>query len=148
MLGRLARYLRFVGCDTEYVRGLSDDELLGRAQAEDRTVLSRDRGLARRSPRVFLLKSPAISEQFRAVRRAWPEVPAEPQFVRCTVCNGRLAPYRRGTDRSREAGLPPGMDATTRSLFACDVCGHLYWDGSHTARIRERLRAWSEEPSP
>jgi len=27
MVGRLARYLRFVGCDTVYARGMSDDEI-------------------------------------------------------------------------------------------------------------------------
>jgi len=143
MVGRLARYLRFVGCDTEYARGLSDDQVLEKAKAEDRVILTRDRGLALRSSRAFLLGSTEISEQFRAVRRKWPSVPTEPRFERCTECNGSLAPYRRGTDPSREEGLPMGPDAEQRPVYACAACGHLYWEGSHTATIRKRLDAWS-----
>ncbi len=143
MLGRLARYLRFVGCDTEYGRGLSDDQLLRSAEEGDRVILTRDRGLALRSPRVFLIDSTAISEQFRAVRARWPETPAEPRFERCTECNGVLAPYRLGTHPERETSVPRREGRTVGNVFACGSCGHLYWEGSHTARVRERLRAWA-----
>src|SRR5580658_184832 len=55
MLGRLARYLRMVGLDTAYVPGLTDDEVVRRAGAEGRTLLTRDRQLARRVPGAFLV---------------------------------------------------------------------------------------------
>jgi uncharacterized protein len=145
MVGRLARYLRFVGCDTEYVRGLTDDRVIEKALAEDRVILTRDRGLALRARRVLLLESTEIAEQFRAVRKAWPEVPAEVRFERCTECNGRLSPYRLGSDPALETGLPHGRLSSGLAVFCCSACGHLYWEGSHTARIRERLAAWARE---
>jgi uncharacterized protein len=47
-LGTLARYLRLLGFDTAYDNHSGDDDLLARAAAEDRTLLTRDRGILRR----------------------------------------------------------------------------------------------------
>jgi uncharacterized protein with PIN domain len=148
MLGRLARYLRFVGCDTLYLRGATDDEILARARTEGRVVLTRDRELARRAPAALRIESPYLRFQWAAVRAAWPDLPAELRFERCTVCNGTLAPYEVGTDPEREAGLPRERVAGGLDVWACAACGHLYWEGSHTARIRAQLAAWSREATP
>lgn len=148
MLGRLARYLRFVGCDTAYVRGLQDDELVELARREGRVLLTRDRALSRRSPSSFLVESPVLAEQWRSVRRAWPSVPTEPSFLRCSLCNGSLEP--RSAAEAREAGstVPPSVRRGEGPLYACRACGHLYWEGSHTARIRERIAAWERDARP
>ncbi len=142
MVGRLARYLRFVGGDVVYVRGLSDEQILARAAEEDRVLLTRDRALAQRSSRALLLTSPRLEDQWKAVRAAWPDLPTDVRFERCTECNGPLAPYTRGTDPRREAGVPPVRPGVELELRACSECGHLYWEGSHTARIRAQLAAW------
>lgn len=142
MLGRLARYLRFVGCDTVYVRGLSDDELLAIARRDGRVVLTRDRELARRASPSLLVASPLLADQWRAVRAAWPSVPASPTFDRCTVCNGPLEPRRARTLAGREAEIPPPLARADGTVYACRDCGHLYWEGSHTAKVRATLQAW------
>jgi len=147
MLGRLARYLRFVGCDTVYVQGASDDELLERARREERVLLTRDRQLSARYAPSLLLTSPVLAEQWLAVRRAWPAVPATPSFVRCTLCNGLLAEQEAGGARAEDHRLPPAVRSGDVALYACQECGHRYWDGSHTAKIREQLAAWGG-PSP
>ncbi|MFY9717765.1 MAG: Mut7-C RNAse domain-containing protein [Thermoplasmata archaeon] len=146
MLGRLARYLRFVGCDTLYVQGLGDDALLARATADDRVILTRDRALARRAARSLWIASPQLAEQWRSVRRAWPTLPDRLRFERCSLCNGRLLPYRIGTTPDRENGVPTDRAAGGMALWSCDACGHLYWEGTHTTRIQERLARWAAEP--
>lgn len=142
MLGRLARYLRFVGGDVVYLRGVVDDELLRRSEVDSRVLLTRDRALSRRSPNGFLVDSGVLAEQWRAVRRRWPDLPTTVVFERCTLCNGRL--QRRPTDPppAREAGVPASLLERGGPLYACEACGHLYWDGSHTARIRRTIDAW------
>jgi uncharacterized protein len=146
MLGRLARYLRFVGCDTVYARDATDDELLSRAAREGRVLLTRDRQLSRRCRSSFRVESAQLGEQWRAVRAAWPSVPSEPSFARCTLCNGRLEV--RPSGGATEPHLPPSVREGTTPLYACRECGHLYWDGSHTAKIRERLASWEGRPAP
>ena len=147
MLGRLARYLRFVGCDTLYVRGLSDDELISRAEAEGRLVVTRDRLLSRRVPGALLLVSPLLPEQWRAVRSAWPWVPTEPTFVRCSECNGSLVPAAPPAGPVQPE-LPPDVRAGRSPLYACSACGHLYWGGSHTARVRRDIARWEQGEPP
>jgi hypothetical protein len=148
MVGRLARYLRFVGCDTAYVRGLSDDEVLDQARAEDRTILTRDRRLAARAERALLLESPDIAEQWRAVHAAFPGLPTEVRFERCTECNGRLEPVPAPPPGTRTEAVPWDRVARGLPLFRCAACDHYYWEGSHTADIRARIARWAEVPTP
>ncbi len=144
MVGRLARYLRLVGCDTVYVRGVSDEEILSRAKTEGRILLTRDRELARRTPRAVLIASPHLADQWRAVRAAHPEVPSRVRPERCTECNGRLALYVPPPDRAGTgpAGVPWERVDHGLALYRCAECGHLYWEGSHTAAVDARIAAW------
>jgi uncharacterized protein len=147
MVGRLARYLRFVGCDTVYARGLDDAEILERARVEDRIIVTRDRALAARAPDSVLLTSPHLADQWKALRAVHPEVPSEVSFVRCTECNGVLHPYTPTLDAVRDPGIPWDRVALGLSLFRCSDCAHVYWQGTHTARIRAQLARWAEEVS-
>lgn len=148
MVGRLARYLRFVGCDVAYVRGVSDEELLRIAEAEERVVVTRDRRLAERAHPAVLLKSTDISEQWRAVRVAFPELPSDVRFERCTECNGVLCRVVAPFPAAGPEGIPWDRVAKGLPLFRCPDCDHYYWEGSHTTSIRRRLAAWSVTPSP
>lgn len=146
MVGRLARYLRFVGLDTEYARGLSDDEILEQLRTERRVLVTRDRALAQRSPGSVLLSSPRLADQWRELRRARPDLPTEVRFDRCTECNGVL----RSVDLARSTWpeqVPRERVARGLPVYECATCGHLYWEGSHTARIRAQFAAWANEES-
>jgi len=145
MVGRLARYLRFVGCDTAYARGLSDAEILEKARREGRIIVTRDRALAAQAPHSLLLTSPHLPDQWRALRAAHPEVPSELRFVRCTECNGVLDPYTPTPGPVPAPGIPWDRVAHGLSLFRCSECGHVYWEGTHTASIRAQLARWAEE---
>lgn len=145
MVGRLARYLRFVGCDTAYARGLSDDAIIELARAEDRVVLTRDRQLARKAGRALLLATTDLAGQWRAVRAAFPQLPAELRFERCTECNGRLERDLGFPPEPRPEGVPWDRVAQGLPLYRCAACAHYYWEGTHTADIRARITRWAEE---
>ncbi len=145
MVGRLARYLRFQGCDTRYAKGMADDEIVRIAEAEDRVVLTRDRALAAHARRSLLLTSTALKDQWVAVARAFPDLPREVTFTRCTVCNGPLAREEPHRAEPEGAGVPWSRIHAGLPLYRCPDCGHRYWEGSHTARVRDVLRAWAGE---
>ena len=148
MVGRLARYLRAAGVDTEYIPGLSDDEIVRRVTVAGRVLVTRDRALAQRLPGSILLASPQLDMQWRAIARAIPELPHDVAFARCTLCNGPLArSLPAEADRSRP-DLPWPRIETGLPLFRCSTCGHLYWEGSHTARLRVALQRWTPAESP
>lgn len=145
MVGRLARYLRILGCDTTYARGWSDDEIVRRARREDRVVLTRDRALSRRAGKALLLTSPRLEDQLRATRAAFPDVPLDVRFERCTLCNGELAACASPTPGDAPTGIPWDRVAEGLPLYRCSDCGHVYWEGSHVSNLRRRLREWNAE---
>ena len=142
MVGRLARYLRFLGCDTEYARGWSDDEIVRRASAEGRVVVTRDLQLSRRAKNSLLLTSSRLEDQLRATWAAFPDIPPEPRFERCTECNGALSRFEPAAPSAAD-GIPWERVAGGLRLYRCGACGHVYWEGSHTDDVRRRLRAWA-----
>lgn len=146
MVGRLARYLRFMGYDTAYVRGLGDREVAELVHREARVLLTRDRDLSRRVLGSLLLASPQIAEQVRAVHRAYPMLTFAVRFDRCSLCNGELRP----TDPVRHALPVPDVvePSDSRPRFECVACGHRYWEGSHTDRVRRDIAAWVAEEAP
>jgi uncharacterized protein len=146
MVGRLARYLRFVGCDTEYVRGVSDEEILNRARSEGRILVTRDRELARRAAGAVLIASPLIADQWKETCAAIPALSTDVRFDRCSECNGPLAGHRPQRGDPGTEGVPWGRVETGLPVFRCTVCGHLYWEGTHTERIRRQLAEWSAGP--
>ena len=138
MLGRLARWLRFLGYDVRYEPAVDDCELVERARSEGRVVLTRDHALVReRKPgSSFLVESDDPSEQLRQVARrfALAADPARPR--RCTACNRRLDPID-SADAVRD--VPPSVLRLHRTFHRCAGCGRTYWDGSHVARFREHI---------
>ena len=141
MLGRLARYLRFMGHDTAYAQSRSDAEIAAWAVRDARTLLTRDRALAHRVAGALLLASPALADQLRAVRAAYPDLDYRVRFTRCTRCNGSLAPLSPDPGAPAPAGVPVSRWTTGQALFRCAECGHVYWEGSHAAGIRTTLDA-------
>jgi len=142
MLGRLARYLRFLGHDTEYVRGLSDPEIVERIRTEGRRLVTRDRLLARRVPGSILLESPFLPEQLRSIHAAAPDAGYVVTFDRCTLCNGSLRPWPVPERTFWPVDIPRTTLETGAPIFECAGCGHRYWEGSHTARIRTQIAGW------
>jgi uncharacterized protein len=91
-LGRLAAYLRILGFDTWYQVHAADAELAERAGAEDRVLLTRDRGLLKRSVvrRGYFVRSDRPADQLVEVIGRFELAPAARPFGRCLRCNGVL----------------------------------------------------------
>jgi uncharacterized protein with PIN domain len=142
MLGRLARYLRFVGHDTLYLRGLDDRAVAERTIREHRVLLTRDRALAARVPGALLLRTVDVAGQLREIRQTHPEARFEVRFDRCSLCNGTLAQgsASEALPTAGSANRPPA--GVVGTFYRCTGCDHLFWEGSHTAAIRASLARW------
>ncbi len=137
MLGRLARWLRTLGIDTCFDPESDDAALARRAVAEGRILLTRDRRLLEdwrvRGHRVH---SEEPLEQLVEVLSAVGVPPPGGLFTRCRMCNTEL----EGVPAGEVQGLlPPAVRKNPGPLRRCPGCGRLYWEGSHTARMRETL---------
>jgi len=130
MLERLARWLRVLDVDVESAGATTADrDLLRRAAEEGRVLLTRDRRLPGEQGAApgehLVVRSAAPLEQLaEVVQRFGIRAPAE-LFTRCLLCNVPLEPA-------------PGVDVA-QPARRCPRCGRLYWEGSHTRRMRAAL---------
>ncbi|OEV03359.1 Mut7-C RNAse domain-containing protein [Streptomyces oceani] len=137
-LGALARRLRLVGVDTAYRNDAADPELVTRANAEQRILLTQDRGLLRRRA-LWLgayVRGGKPDEQLMDVLTRF-DVPLAP-WTRCPSCNGSLVPVAKEDIADR---IPPGTRRTYDSFTRCDSCSRIFWPGAHHARLAERVTA-------
>jgi uncharacterized protein with PIN domain len=135
MLGRLARWLRMLGFDCAYESEIGDEELVRRAARENRVILSRDRRLPEdwRISDIHLVASEDLREQLREVLGRFDLCGAVRLFSRCNECNQPLRPAPKGEVAER---VPPHALATHEHFLECPACRRVYWEGSHTERIR------------
>lgn len=145
MLGRLARWLRAMGYDVVYDPALHDPELVDLAAREGRTLLTRDRGILRDfgPDAARLVDSQAPGAQVReVVERFGLEGWRERLFTRCMVCN---APLEAASADVVEGAVPADVRAEAGGAYRhCPSCGRVYWEGSHTERMRRWLEATVE----
>lgn len=138
MCGTLAVYLRFCGHDAAYAMDRdveADDRLLALAEAEGRTLVTRDRQLADRAGDAILLTAREVTGQLRELRNAGVDLSVPDRPVRCGQCNGKLAPvdYDAAGMEAPEY-VPTDLDAAD-SVSRCRDCGQWFWKGSHWDRM-------------
>lgn len=135
MLGTLAKWLRFMGYDTEYPGPLDDTALIAAAHADGRVLLTRDKELATRCEGAVRVRSDVLEEQVREVTKALGLKLVDP-LSRCSVCNGVLeaVPLEAVQDL-----VPEGVWSRHPGFWRCPRCGKVYWQGSHWDKMVERL---------
>ena len=132
MLGKLARWLRIMGYDTEYAEEVDDSTLARVASEKGRILLTRDRALhSRKSVRSIYISAADPEEQLRALAFSCHLVFDETR-MRCSLCNGIIVCVPRDQAAGR---VPDGVLARHSRFYVCGKCGKIYWRGSHWDRI-------------
>jgi uncharacterized protein with PIN domain len=141
-LGALARRLRLLGVEAAWSNDADDAELVVRATAEDRVLLTQDRRLLMR--RAFgragqahgaLVRGSRPDDQLADVVDRF--APRLRPLTRCTVCGGVLQPVPKAEIADR---LEPGTRRTVEDFVRCPACDRIYWRGAHARRIDARVR--------
>jgi len=138
MLGRLARWLRFLGFDTLYYPGISDSRLIRIAREHYRIILTRDTRLIKvKGLKDYVLISSSDSfKQLLEVIEAL-KIKEFALFSRCVKCNGRLV---RVMDKPEIKDSVPEFVFLHFNVFKkCSDCGRIYWEGSHPKKFKERI---------
>ena len=138
-LGKLARYLRFSGFDSLYSNSFEDREIAEISNKEGRIVLTRDRGLLKRSIvlKGYWIRSIRPLQQYREVIKRFNLDGNEKMFSRCPVCNGKLI------EKKKEDIIKSLPEKTARYFNAfkiCEECGKIYWKGDHYYSFLDLIR--------
>ncbi|QOJ24315.1 MAG: Mut7-C ubiquitin/RNAse domain-containing protein [Gammaproteobacteria bacterium] len=143
-LGRLARYLRLLGFDCLYRNDYDDDAVAIIASEQQRVVLTRDRSLLRRKIVTYgyFVRADQPKIQTSEVLKRFALYSLIKPLTRCTHCNGVLAE----TGKSQiECRLEPLTRRYYDKFLMCPDCSRIYWQGSHSIRIKQLLAELVDE---
>lgn len=135
-LGKLATYLRMLGIDAAYSNDADDDALAQIAAAEERVLLTRDRGLLKRKLLVYgyCVRNSEPRSQLIAVLHRYHLHHSVRLWSRCLRCNGLLEPVEK-------ALIDEQLEPKTRLYYdqfeRCSSCGQVYWQGSHHEQMQK-----------
>ena len=143
-LGQLAVYLRMLGFDTLYRNDYPDEELALVSSQEGRILLTRDRGLLKRSivTHGYCLRTTNPRQQLVEVLRRFDLFGAVHPFQRCLHCNSLLQSVAKAQISHR---LPPQTRRDHDFFRLCPKCDRIYWRGSHYKRMLRFVEAVIED---
>ena len=139
MLGKLATWLRLLGCDVAYLPAISDEDLVDMASRSGRVILTRDLQLIRRRKardNHFLVQCDNYKDQLRQVVERFPIDPLGRILTRCLRCNEPLKDIGRSAVRER---VPPYVYETQNDFRTCGCCGRIYWRGTHRVEAMKQV---------
>ncbi len=134
-LGRLAGYLRMLGFDTLYRNDFKDEELARLSSRGERILLTRDRGLLKRSEVThgYCVRETHPRGQLVEVLQRFDLAGSIKPFKHCLRCNGLLASVRK---KDILDSLLPKTRQYYDEYRRCQACGRVYWRGSHYQRMQ------------
>ena len=135
-LGRLARWLRILGFDAEFMRTWEENRVMV-ARRENRIILTRKHSLAT-SPEVILIRNDRVQDQLCELAAHFDLRAGHRPCIRCSMCNSLL----EGVSRDEVRGLVPEYTYHTQKRFSrCPLCHRIYWKGSHCDRASDFVRS-------
>ena len=138
-LGKLADYLRLLGFDTLYWNDIEDDELAAISAAEERTILTRDRGVLKRKvvTHGYLVRADLPRDQIIEVLRRFDLAAQAKPYSRCSLCNGELEEVKKEEILNK---LEPLTKRYFHHFKICPECEQVYWKGSHFERMDDFIK--------
>lgn len=133
-----------LGFDTLYRNDFADDELARISSHQSRILLTKDRGLLKRSKVThgYFVREIHPRAQLTEVLRRFDLVGLIIPFQRCIRCNGMLTPV----DKEE---IIDQLQPETRQYYdeyrRCEDCARIYWRGSHYQRMQQLIAQVLEE---
>lgn len=139
MLGRLAKWLRILGYDTEYLASTCAGPI-PQSLLEGRILLSRKRDTVGHYEGSFLIHSEKLEEQLEELRERYGLRPDRSTwFTRCLSCNVAL---RKATPEDARESVPEYvLYENIQDIRYCPSCYRYYWPGTHRKKMFSQLEA-------
>jgi uncharacterized protein with PIN domain len=134
-LGKLVKYLRFLGIDILYNPLWNDEELINISQTQKRILLTQDKGILkqRRVKYGFYLISREPKNQLKEFLEYF-DIMLKP-FSRCSLCNHTLNSLHRKDLENFISNIPEMVLKKYTNYYYCNHCNKIYWEGSHYENI-------------
>jgi len=148
MLGNIAKKLRLLGYDSEYFSNINDDELILKAEKENRIIITKDESLShqvqkKNLPMIQITKNEEMDQLvqiYKNLELAKSEISG--MTARCTICNCQLHSIEKDlvTDK-----VPEGVLEQTDHFWICNDCNKIYWEGTHIKNLQKFVVGLNEK---
>ncbi len=137
MLGRLCKWLRILGFDTEYFTSLNKNIIVYQSLKEGRILLTRDHRVSeKKALKVLLVNNDNYENQIQQVLKELNlKVDPEKMFTRCCLCNTILEPVKKERVKDK---VPPFVYQIQNNFSFCFTCQKIYWPGTHWDLMRNK----------
>jgi uncharacterized protein with PIN domain len=137
-LGRLAKWMRILGFDTEYFKEDNYSKLKIIALRDQRVILTKNTKLSKpRGIKLVRIKSDLLNQQLSEILK---ELEIKPDknlmFSRCTICNVALESVDKDKIKHK---VPEFVFNAQQDFVVCPVCQRVYWAGTHWGNVTEVL---------
>ena len=142
-LQKLARRLRLLGFDVDYLPVRDDAELSEVSDRENRILHTRDRQLLMRKniSRGMYVRNTDPEKQILEILNRLDLWDRCRPFSRCIECNGDIG--RLEIQSEAAAGIagriPPGVRSWCGEYYYCRNCERIYWKGSHYVKLQKMV---------
>lgn len=133
MLGRLARWMRLLGYDTEFIKETDFHKLIVFADKEERSIITRNSRL-KDLKNVIYIKEERIEEQLKIILTLFPETNP---LTRCSICNAVIVKIKK---EDVYGMVPEYVYKTHNNFYSCPNCKKIYWEGTHIELMRDFLK--------
>ncbi len=146
-VGKLTKWLRLMGYDTQFFDGRDDSHLVAMAQAEGRVILTRDTQVMKRRVitsgqiKAILIQSDEPERQIHQVIEALELDCRFKPFTICLECNQVLVERSKGEVKEL---VPPYVFKTQSQFMQCPTCHRIYWRGTHWRAMTKRLEKFTK----
>jgi len=141
-VGKLVKWLRIMGYDTQLFSGSDDANMITTALAEGRVILTRDTQIVKRRVvangrlKVILIQSDEPERQMRQVIDTLNLDCRFRPFAICLECNQLL--LERSKQQVKDL-VPPYVFQTQNQYMECPACHRIYWRGTHWQAMTRKL---------
>jgi uncharacterized protein len=143
MLGRLARWLRMLGYETEYDSRMDDNTLLYKSEQDGTILLTRDEELHNRAKSKGIASVLVLGESehvrlAQLVKSLGISLEIDMATTRCPECGSKL---REISKEDASSSVPGASLRLYEKFWRCTRadCAKTYWVGSHWKKIRQSL---------
>ncbi len=147
MFGKLAKWLRILGYDTVYYKGINHEDLLKIASYEDRIVITRNKKIFHKENkgRIIWINEDDLYLQLKElISKGVISFSEENHFSRCIICNKRL----ENISKQGLKGMVPDYIFLHHNEFSrCPQCNRIYWPGTHLENMKKRIEALLKDPN-
>lgn len=138
-LGKLAKYLRMLGVDTDYYNVISDVDIVKISLNERRTILTRHSGLLKIkvvTHGYYIRNTNPIKQAGEVISRFQLEKSLK-YFSRCLKCNSLISPIDKEFILD---SIPKKVKESQSEYFICKNCEKIFWKGTHYLNMLGKLK--------